>query len=73
MHTPDNTYWLTKDGRKFLVANMDDDHVFNCVKMLTRKLGVNNQYGCSDKQRLCDLISLAKQEIILAALTDPNN
>ena len=74
MHTPENTYWLTRDRRRILVADMEDGHVLNCINMLTKKLGlgVSGRYGCSDKKRLCQLIAFAQQEVILSALTDPN-
>jgi len=72
LQTPNNTYWTTKDGRRLLVANMADDHVANCVKLMTRKLGGSSRYSCSDKVRLCQLIIEAQSYVILAALTDPN-
>ena len=72
MQTPNNTYWTTKDGRRILVADMTDDHVANCVKLLTRKLGESSRYSCSNRVRLCELIIAAQSYVILAALTDPN-
>ena len=72
MHTPENTYWLTRDRRRILVADMGDSHVLNCINLLTKKLGVGSKYSCSDKKRLCQLIAFAQQEAILDALTDPN-
>lgn len=72
MNTPDNTYWNTRDGRRILVADMEDEHVINSVKMLTRQLGCSTMYSCSDKQRLCDLIAEKQLQATLLALLDPN-
>lgn len=72
MQHPNNTYWTTKDGRRILVADMIDDHVVNCVKLLTRQLGESSRYSCSDKVRLCQLIIAKQNYAILDALTDPN-
>lgn len=73
MNTPNNTYWNTRDGRHILIADMEDVHVINCVKMLTKQLGCSTMYSCSHKQRLCDLITEKHLQATLYALTLPNN
>ena len=72
MNTPTNTYWKTKSGERILINNMEDIHVKNCIGVLTRQLGCSNIYTSSDKQRLCDLISMKQLEATLSALSDPN-
>lgn len=73
MNTPNNTYWNTRDGRRILVADMEDGHVEHCINMLTRQLGCPTIYSCSNKQRLCDLITEKQLQATLLALLDPNN
>jgi hypothetical protein len=73
MNTPNNTYWTTRDNRRLLIANMDLDHVQHCVSMLTKQLGHRYiAYDYCPRIRLCELLTLARQEATMSALTDRN-
>jgi len=73
MNTPNNTYWITRDGRKLLIADMDLQHVRMCVNMMVRLLGYNySSYKYCPKIRLCELITAYELDNVLVALTDPN-
>lgn len=73
MNTPNNTYWVTKQGRKLLIADMEDEHVEHCIKMLTKKLRSDKVMLTTNKQLLCDLILEGDMGAVEAVLTDPNN
>lgn len=73
VNTPSNTYWHTKDGRRILVANMEESHVNNCVKILCRSLGLRYDPTLSNKEYLCKLITALNLQQTLFALTLPNN
>ena len=72
MNTPNNTYWNTRDGKRILIADMEDGHVESCVKMLTKKLRSDKVMLTTNKQLLCDLIIEGNMKALEAALTDPN-
>jgi desulfoferrodoxin (superoxide reductase-like protein) len=71
--TPNNTYWTTRDKRRLLIANMDDDHCINCINVLVRKYGFCQWRELESPQEyLAKLVVYAEQEATLIALTDPN-
>lgn len=37
---PDATHWVTKDGERLTITEMDDDHLRNTIRMLRRKADV---------------------------------
>lgn len=51
---------------------MEDSHVENCIKMLTKKLKSDKVLLTTNKQLLCDLIMEGNVEAAQFALTDPN-
>ena len=32
-----NAIWITKRGKKFVLKDMDDSHIINCISMLERE------------------------------------
>ena len=38
-----NAIWQTKDGRRLKISEMDENHIYNCVKMVFRKISLSDR------------------------------
>lgn len=36
--------WITKDGRRYLVRQMETGHIVNCIRMIQRNPGWRDEY-----------------------------
>lgn len=46
----EHLYWTTKDGRKLFIADMTDEHLVNCLKVLAKR-NASNPFICYELAR----------------------